>query len=200
MTKHSTLHTPFELSRLAQHITSSANWSSLTLPQDLVAKLQDFCRQAQHSRTPLTLKSKSTKCACALFTGPRSSCKTLAAEVIAHALRSELYRVDLSAVVSKYIGETEKNLRQLFDAAKHSNVILFFDEADALFGERSEVKDSHDRYANMEVSYLLQLMENHKGLLILTSNNKDTLDQALVRRLCSLFEFPLPKSEERPKP
>ena len=117
----------------------------------------------------------------------------------------EVYRVDLSAVVSKYIGETEKNLSRLFDAAEAANVILLFDEADALFGKRSEVKDSHDRYANLEAGYLLQRVESYRGLVILTTNRKDNLDQAFIRRLRFVVEFPVPRSESRsqvwdPKP
>ena len=118
--------------------------------------------------------------------------KTLVAEVFAHELQLDLYRIDLSAVVSKYIGETEKNLRRVFDAAEDSGAILLFDEADALFGKRSEVKDSHDRYANIEVSYLLQRMESYRGLAILTTNLKAALDVAFQRRLRFVVHFPFP--------
>src|SRR5213082_4063552 len=119
----------------------------------------------------------------ALFAGDSGTGKTMAAEVLANELRLDLYRIDLSAVVSKYIGETEKNLRRLFDAADEGGAILLFDEADALFGRRSEVKDSHDRYANIEVSYLLQRMEAYRGLAILTTNMKSALDTAFLRRI-----------------
>src|SRR5205085_5367912 len=118
-----------------------------------------------------------------LFTGPSGTGKTLAAEVLANHLRLDLYHVDLSQVVSKYIGETEKNLRRVFEAPEEGGAILLFDEADALFGKRSEVKDSHDRYANIEVSYLLQRMEAYRGLAILTTNLKTALDGAFLRRL-----------------
>jgi SpoVK/Ycf46/Vps4 family AAA+-type ATPase len=121
----------------------------------------------------------------------------MAAEVIANALELDLYRIDLSSVVSKYIGETEKNLRKLFDAAEDSGAILLFDEADALFGKRSEVKDSHDRYANIEINYLLQRMESYRGLAILASNMKNALDKAFVRRLRFIVDFPFPGIEER---
>jgi SpoVK/Ycf46/Vps4 family AAA+-type ATPase len=121
----------------------------------------------------------------------------MAAEVIASELRLNLYRIDLSQVVNKYIGETEKNLRRLFDAAEDGGAILFFDEADALFGKRSEVKDSHDRYANIEVSYLLQRMESYRGLAILTTNLKQALDAAFVRRLRFIVQFPYPDIGER---
>jgi SpoVK/Ycf46/Vps4 family AAA+-type ATPase len=121
----------------------------------------------------------------------------MAAEVLAQELRLDLYRIDLSAVVSKYIGETEKNLRRVFDAAETGGAILLFDEADALFGKRSEVKDSHDRHANIEVSYLLQRMEAYRGLAILTTNLKDALDDAFKRRLRFVIEFPFPTPAER---
>jgi SpoVK/Ycf46/Vps4 family AAA+-type ATPase len=133
----------------------------------------------------------------ALFAGPSGTGKTLAAEVLAGALALDLYRVDLSQVVSKYIGETEKNLRQIFDAAEAGGVVLLFDEADALFGKRSEVKDSHDRYANIEVSYLLQRMESYRGLAVLTTNLKSALDSAFLRRLRFIVQFPFPDAGRR---
>ncbi len=132
-----------------------------------------------------------------LFSGESGTGKTLAAEVLAHELRMNLYRIDLSAVVSKYIGETEKNLRRLFDAAENGGAILFFDEADALFGKRSEVKDSHDRYANIEINYLLQRMEAYRGLAILATNMKSALDTAFLRRLRFIVHFPFPGVPER---
>ena len=133
----------------------------------------------------------------ALFTGPSGSGKTTGGEVIANELRLNLYRIDLSAVVSKYIGETEKNLRRMFDAAENGGAILFFDEADALFGKRSEVKDSHDRYANIEINYLLQRMEAYRGLAILATNMKSALDTAFLRRLRFIVRFPFPGVAER---
>ena len=133
----------------------------------------------------------------ALFAGDSGTGKTMAAEGIAKKLRLDLYRIDLSAVVSKYIGETEKNLRRMFDAAEDGGAILFFDEADALFGKRSEVKDSHDRYANIEVNYLLQRIEAYRGLAILATNMKDALDQAFLRRLRFVVDFPYPGQAER---
>src|SRR6185437_10289882 len=120
-----------------------------------------------------------------------------AAEVLAHELRLDLYRIDLSSVVSKYIGETEKNLRRVFDAAEEGGAILLFDEADGLFGKRSEVKDSHDRYANIEVSYLLQRMEAYRGLAILTTNMKEAIDPAFSRRLRFVVQFPFPDAAQR---
>jgi SpoVK/Ycf46/Vps4 family AAA+-type ATPase len=133
----------------------------------------------------------------ALFAGPSGTGKTLAAEVIAGALDLDVYRIDLSAVVSKWIGETEKNLKRVFDAAEDSSAILLFDEADSLFGKRAEVKDSHDRYANIEVSYLLQRMETYRGLAILTTNLRAHIDHAFLRRLRFVVEFPFPGAAER---
>jgi SpoVK/Ycf46/Vps4 family AAA+-type ATPase len=121
----------------------------------------------------------------------------MAAEILANHLKLELYRIDLAGVVSKYIGETEKNLRKVFDAAEQAGAILFFDEADALFGKRTEVKDSHDRYANIEVNYLLQRMEEYRGLAILATNRKTALDRAFLRRLRFLVDFPSPDARSR---
>jgi len=134
---------------------------------------------------------------CALFTGPAGTGKTTAAEAIAHRLELDLYRVDLSTIVSKYIGETEKQLRRVFDAAESGANLLLFDESDALFGKRTEVRDSHDRYANQEVSYLLQKLETYRGLAVLTSNIADSLDTAFLRRFRYVVDFPLPTAAQR---
>src|SRR4051812_7292842 len=128
----------------------------------------------------------------ALFTGESGTGKTMASEVLANELQLDLYRIDLSQVVNKYIGETEKNLKRIFDAAEEGGAILLFDEADALFGKRSDVKDSHDRYSNIEVSYLLQRMEAYRGLAILTTNMKNALDKAFFRRIRFVVQFPFP--------
>jgi vesicle-fusing ATPase len=133
----------------------------------------------------------------ALFAGPPGTGKTMASEAIAHELKLPLFRIDLSQVVNKYIGETEKNLKRLFDAADAADAILFFDEADALFGKRTEVKDAHDRYANLEISYLLERMERFKGLAILATNRRKDMDEAFLRRLRFVIEFPLPGAPER---
>jgi SpoVK/Ycf46/Vps4 family AAA+-type ATPase len=133
----------------------------------------------------------------ALFAGESGTGKTMSAEVIANELNLNLYRIDLSAVVSKYIGETEKNLRLLFDAAEDGGAILFFDEADALFGKRSQVRDSHDRYANIEINYLLQRLKAYRGLAILATNMKGALDKGFVRRLRFIVNFPFPEVEDR---
>ena len=140
-------------------------------------------------------KSPGVRCH-VLLAGPSGTGKTLASQLLAQALQLDLYRVDLAAVVSKYIGETEKNLQRLFDAAEASGVILLFDEADALFGKQSEVKDSHDRYANLETNYLTQRLENYGGLVILTTNTKSNLDAAFLRRLRIVVEFQSPSAEE----
>jgi len=132
-----------------------------------------------------------------LFCGAPGTGKTMAAEAVAAELGLPLFRVDLSQVVNKYVGETEKNLKQIFDAAEASDVVLFFDEADALFGKRTEVKDAHDRFANIEISYLLERMERFKGLAILATNRRKDLDEAFTRRLRYLVEFPMPTSAER---
>jgi vesicle-fusing ATPase len=133
----------------------------------------------------------------ALFAGESGTGKTLAAEVIAGELELDLYRIDLAATVSKYIGETEKNLRRLFDAAEASGAVLLFDEADALFGRRGEVRDGHDRYANLEVAYLLQRMESYRGLAILTTNMRANVDRAFLRRLRFVVQFPFPDAGGR---
>ena len=132
-----------------------------------------------------------------LLSGPSGTGKTMTAEVIANDLGLDLYRIDLSRVVSKYIGETEKNLRAVFEAAEASGAVLLFDEADALFGKRSEVKDSHDRYANIEVSYLLQRMESYAGLAILATNMKSHIDAAFLRRLRYVVDVPFPDATAR---
>lgn len=132
-----------------------------------------------------------------LFNGASGTGKIMTAGVIARGLGLDLYKIDLSSVVSKYIGETEKNLNHIFQATHCSNAILFFDEADALFGKRTEIKDSHDRYANLEVNYLLQRMEEYRGLAILATNNKTALDYAFLRRIRFIANFPFPDAANR---
>jgi SpoVK/Ycf46/Vps4 family AAA+-type ATPase len=133
----------------------------------------------------------------ALFAGQPGTGKTMAAEIVAGELGLDLYRIDLSAVVSKYIGETEKNLEKIFRAADQGEAVLLFDEADAIFGKRSEVRDARDRYANVEVAYLLQRLENYDGLAVLTTNLRGNIDEAFIRRLDCVMEFPLPEEAER---
>jgi hypothetical protein len=190
------------LEDLAQRIPPAAGWDDLILPVSQVKVLREVLEQVQHRTRVYEAWGFAAKSArglgiTALFAGTSGTGKTLAAEVLASELRLDLYRIDLSAVVSKYIGETEKNLRRVFDAAEEGGAILLFDEADALFGKRSEVKDSHDRHANIEVSYLLQRMESYRGLAILTTNLKDSLDGAFVRRLRFIVEFPFPDAGQR---
>jgi hypothetical protein len=190
------------LDDLAQHIEPAANWDDLVLPQEQREVLREICmhvRQQARVYDDWDFQSKSRRRlgVSALFAGLSGTGKTMAAEVLASELRLDLYRIDLSAVASKYIGETEKNLRRLFDAAEDGGAILFFDEADALFGRRSEVEDSHDRYANIEVSYLLSRMEAYRGLAILTTNLKDALDPAFLRCFRFIVQFPFPDQAER---
>jgi SpoVK/Ycf46/Vps4 family AAA+-type ATPase len=144
----------------------------------------------KHAESIRTLRAKSGRGTTALLVGAEGTGKTLAAEVIANELGSHLYRVDLSKIVSKYIGETEKNIDRVFDAAEKSAAVLYFDEADALFGKRSDVKDAHDRYANLEVSYLLKRMRAHNGVVLLATNLKQDIDAAFLRRLRFVINFP----------
>ena len=195
-------HTRPVLDQLAQRIEPKAGWDDLKLPDSEKTLLRQVADQVAQRSTvyddwgfrPRMNRGLSIS---ALFTGESGTGKTMAAEVLAQELGLSLYRIDLSAVVSKYIGETEKNLRKLFDAAEDGGAILFFDEADALFGKRSEVKDSHDRYANIEVNYLLQRLESFRGLAILATNMKGALDQAFLRRLRFVINFPFPGVVER---
>jgi hypothetical protein len=190
------------LDDLAQRLESAAAWDDLVLPE---LQLQILRQIAVHVRQRAKVyetwgyaaKSARGLGISALFSGPSGTGKTLAAEVLANELRLDLYRIDLSQVVSKYIGETEKNLRRVFEAAEEGGAILLFDEADALFGKRSEVKDSHDRYANIEISYLLQRMEAYRGLAILTTNMKNALDPAFLRRIRFIVQFPFPDAAQR---
>ncbi len=190
------------LSDLAQRIAPVAAWRDLVLPEIQRQTLRDIAvhvrqRARVYEDWGFAQKSARGLGISALFSGASGTGKTMAAEVLANKLELDLYRIDLSQVVSKYIGETEKNLRQVFDAAEEGGAILLFDEADALFGKRSEVKDSHDRYANIEVSYLLQRMESYRGLAILTTNMKDAIDDAFMRRIRWVVAFPFPDANLR---
>jgi len=190
------------LEGLAQRIETDAEWSDLVLPEAQKQILRQVAVQVrQRSKVYRTwgFASRSSRGLgiSALFAGPSGTGKTMASEALSSELRLDLYRIDLSQVVSKYIGETEKNLGRIFDAADEGAAILLFDEADALFGKRSEVKDSHDRYANIEVSYLLQRMEAYRGLAILTTNLKGALDPAFLRRIRFVVQFPFPDVSQR---
>ena len=192
----------FELSRMAQRIVPQADFTTLVAPEDVLAQLREICAR-MHSREFVrsdwansSVHARSLGVT-ALFIGSSGTGKTLSAEAVARELGFDLYRIDLAGIVSKYIGETEKNLDRVFAAAEHANAVLFFDEADALFGKRSEVKDAHDRYANIEVAYLLQKMEQFDGLAILATNLKQNLDEAFARRLTFTVNFPFPEALER---
>lgn len=190
------------MEKLAQRIDAKASWEQLVIPAEQKSLLNQItdqvaCRNRVYQDWGFREQMNRGLGINALFSGESGTGKTMAAEVISNALELDLYRIDLSSVVSKYIGETEKNLRRLFDVAEESGAILFFDEADALFGKRSEVKDSHDRYANIEINYLLQRMESYRGLAILASNMKSSLDKAFVRRLRFIVDFPYPEIKER---
>jgi hypothetical protein len=190
------------LEELAQRIVPAAAWDDLILPEPQKATLHQIAIQARHrikvyETWGFAARGRRGLGVSALFAGESGTGKTLAAEVLAHELGLDLYRVDLSAVVSKYIGETEKHLRQVFDSAEEAGALLLFDEADALFGKRADVKEGLDRYANIEVGYLLQRIEAYQGLAILTTNLKSSLDRAFQRRLRFIVEFAFPAPAER---
>jgi ATPase family protein associated with various cellular activities (AAA)/winged helix domain-containing protein len=190
------------LDELAERIEPSATWSDLVLPEPSLRELREIAsslRQRAKVQGAWGFDERGGRGlgTGALFAGPSGTGKTMAAEVLAADLRLDLFRVDLSRLVSKYIGETEKNVRRVFDAAERGAAILLFDEADALFGRRGEVRDGADRYANLEVAYLLQRMESYRGLAILTTNLERSLDPAFVRRLRFVVRFPLPGAAER---
>jgi hypothetical protein len=190
-------HTRPKIDELAQRIEPVADWSNLVLPDQQIKILEEIAIQVKrrhkvyHDWGFNTLGSRGLGIS-ALFTGESGTGKTMAAEVLANNLQLDLYRIDLSQVVNKYIGETEKNLKLVFDAAEEGGAILLFDEADALFGKRSDIKDSHDRYSNIEVSYLLQRMEAYGGLAILTTNMRSAIDKAFLRRIRFVVHFPYP--------
>lgn len=190
------------LDLLATRIEPRAAWNDLVLPDAQKETLRQIGTQLRqrarvHDSWGFARKYSRGLGLTALFAGTSGVGKTMAAEVIAGSLDLDLFQIDLAATVSKYIGETEKNLKRIFDAAERSGAILLFDEADALFGKRSEVKDSHDRYANLEISYLLQRMEAYRGLAILTTNMRHALDPAFMRRLRFIVEFPFPDKAQR---
>ena len=191
-----------ELEGLAQRIEPKATWADLVMAAEPLAQLHQIAEQFAVRHTVyktwgLAEKPNRGLAITALFAGPSGTGKTTAVEVVANYLQLDLYRIDLLGVVSKYIGETEKNLQRLFDATDNGGAIIFFDEAEALFGKRSEVRDSHDRYANIEINYLLQRIESYRGLVIVTTNLKSALDPAFTRRLRFIVDFPLPGPEER---
>jgi SpoVK/Ycf46/Vps4 family AAA+-type ATPase len=191
-----------KLSTLARKIEPRHLWNDIVLPEEVLGQLREICQRVVYRHRVLSdwgfgAKLSLGKGVNALFAGPSGTGKTMATEIIASELGLDLYKIDLSGVVSKYIGETERNLDRVFSAAEDANAILFFDEADALFGKRSEVRDSHDRYANIEISYLLQKMEEYEGLAILATNLKANLDEAFTRRLAFTIHFPFPDDASR---
>ncbi|HEY0502490.1 MAG TPA: ATP-binding protein [Lysobacter sp.] len=190
------------LHQLAEAMAVTHALDDLVLPGDRFDLLNDIVRRVRHRRTVLEdwcfdAVSTRGRGLVVLFHGASGTGKTMAADAIAHTLQMRLFRIDLAGVVSKYIGETEKNLRAIFDEADRADSVLFFDEADALFGKRSEVKDAHDRYANIEINYLLQRIENFDGIAILATNKRDHIDDAFLRRIHVSIEFPLPLMPER---
>jgi SpoVK/Ycf46/Vps4 family AAA+-type ATPase len=195
-------HSNPNLAGLAQKISPRYAWEDIVLPEDQRAMLREIVATVRGRPKVLDdwglgRKLVPSRGVTILFSGPPGTGKTMAAEILAGELGLDLYKIDLSSVVSKYIGETEKNLERIFRQAAASNAILFFDEADALFGKRSEVRDSHDRYANIEISYLLQRMETYQGLTILATNLRANLDEAFTRRLQFAVDFPFPEEGDR---
>lgn len=191
-----------DLTTLARKISPKHTWGSIILPTDQLRQLREICNQVKYhhivcEQWGFDQALSLGKGINVLFSGSSGTGKTMAAEVIANELQLDLYKIDLSQIVSKYIGETEKNLDRVFTAAENANAILLFDEADALFGKRSEVKDAHDRYANLEVAYLLQKMEEYEGVTILTTNLRQNLDEAFTRRIRFIIEFPFPEVDYR---
>ncbi|WP_327343111.1 AAA family ATPase [Streptomyces europaeiscabiei] len=191
-----------KLAELAQRITPHYGWDDIVLPADRMEQLREVANQVRYRALVYESWGFERKLAngrglAVLFAGPSGTGKTMAADVLAHELGLDLYKIDLSTVVSKYIGETEKNLSRIFAEAASSNAVLFFDEADALFGKRSQVRDAHDKYANLETSYLLQRMEQHEGVVVLATNLRKNLDDAFIRRLHATIDFPVPGVEDR---
>jgi AAA+ superfamily predicted ATPase len=190
------------IAALAEKVDLRHGWADLVLPEPRLVVLREICAQVRHHHRVIEEWGFGRRLGhgtglSALFSGPPGTGKTLAAQVLAREVGLDLYRVDLARVVSKYIGETEKNLSRVFDEAETSNAVLFFDEADALFGKRSEVSDAHDRYANIEISYLLQRMEDYQGVVVLATNLRQNLDEAFTRRIRFLVDFPFPDESQR---
>jgi hypothetical protein len=186
----------------AKQVTTKQKWEDLVLEQAVLKQIEEINAWVKHGHVlyhDLGLENMMTPGHRCLFYGPPGTGKTMTAALLGKANDMDVYRVDLSKIVSKYIGETEKNLSRIFDQAEHRGWILFFDEADALFGKRTAVKDAHDRFANQEVSFLLQRVEDYNGLVILASNFKSNIDDAFARRFQSVIHFPMPKVDERVK-
>jgi SpoVK/Ycf46/Vps4 family AAA+-type ATPase len=190
----------FSIDFPAKLITTQLRWEDLVLPNHTLEQIDEIKTWVTHSHVLMNEWEMSRKLKPgfkSLFYGPSGTGKTLTACLLGKHCNMDVYRVDLSMMISKYIGETEKNLSKIFDAAEHKNWILFFDEADALFGKRTGISDSHDRYANQEVSYLLQRIEDFNGVVILCTNLKSNIDEAFTRRFQSIIYFPVPTEEQR---
>jgi AAA+ superfamily predicted ATPase len=184
----------------AEYIQTEMDWDDLVLHPNTLGQIREIENWIKYNDTLLNdwgMKNKIKPGYRALFYGPPGTGKTLTATLLGKHTGKDVFRIDLSRVVSKYIGETEKNLSRLFDKAENKNWILFFDEADALFGRRTDIRDAHDKYANQEVAYLLQRIESYNGLVILASNQRANIDDAFIRRLQSIIQFPMPRPEER---
>ena len=184
----------------AEYIETQMDWDDLVLHPGTLRQIREIENWIKHNDTLLHdwgMKKRIKPGYRALFYGPPGTGKTLTATLLGKHTGKDVFRIDLSRVVSKYIGETEKNLSRLFDKAENKNWILFFDEADALFGKRTDIRDAHDKYANQEVAYLLQRIESYNGLVILASNQRANIDDAFVRRLQNIIQFPMPRPEER---
>jgi SpoVK/Ycf46/Vps4 family AAA+-type ATPase len=187
---------------LAQPLECTFTWDDLVLEDTLRMILEDFVFEA-HDRTQFWEAPAARRLfpqgrgLVGLFSGPPGTGKTMAAQVIAASLGIDLFRIDLSAVVSKYVGETSQNLQRILSRAEHMDVVLLFDEADALFGKRTEIKDAHDRFANTDTNFLLQALESYGGISILATNKKTNMDQAFIRRIRYVVEFPKPDAEQR---
>jgi hypothetical protein len=184
----------------AKHLTTQQNWEDLVLEEDTLKQIEEIKTWVELGNTmldELDLRHKIKPGYRSLFFGPPGTGKSFTAALLGKHTGLDVYRIDLSLIISKYIGETEKNLTKIFDRAENKKWILFFDEADALFGKRTQVKDSHDRYANQEVSFLLQRVEDYNGLVILATNLKSNIDEAFARRFQSIIDFPMPKPKER---
>ncbi len=190
----------FSMDFPAEHIETKMTWDDLVLHPNTLRQIHEIENWITHNDTLLNEWGMARKVKPgfrALFYGPPGTGKTLTATLLGRQTGKEVFRIDLSRVVSKYIGETEKNLSRLFDKAEHKNWILFFDEADSLFGKRTDIRDAHDKYANQEVAYLLQRIENYNGLVILATNQRSNIDDAFIRRFQTIIHFPIPRAEER---
>ena len=195
-------HLATRIGATAQRVTRLADWDQVSLPDDMLDSLRELIGRARHARTVFDDWGYDDRIATsrgltALFYGPPGTGKTMVAQLLARELGYDLYRIDLSQVVNKYIGETEKNLARIFDEAETSHAVLFFDEADSLFAKRTEVKSSNDRYANLEVNYLLQRMETYDGVTLLATNIEHGIDEAFKRRVRFTVQFELPEEAER---